>query len=226
MYSDRWYDALGVFGHLSDISSPSLVWSRLLQVANVSESGDDSATLTALIAGVTGSYYSSWGTSYFQQTNYRWKITGPGQPPSSGPAPDDVTINPGVETTIAAAQYQATLANVSGESDILLVGLLTGYGRVHDQGWGIDTPLDSSGPLALCLRDDGCKCDDDSSGHVMETQQAHKPIAIGIDGGDTIAAVFLAGHSLNEYLQEEAREAPAIPGAGARRWWWRRRWWR
>ena len=104
---------------------------------------------------------------------------------------------------------------MSGESDILLVALLTGYGRVHDQGWGIDTPLDASGPLALCLRDAGCKCDDDSSGHVMETQPAHKPIAIGIDGGDTIAAVFLAGHSLNEYCRKKPEKTPPPnPGGG------------
>ena len=128
-----------------------------------------------------------------------------------------MTINPGTETSISAPSYQATLANVSGESDILFVALLTGYGRVHDQGWGIDTPLDASGPLALCLRDAGCTCEDE--GHVMETKPAHWPIAIGIDGGDTVAAVFLSGHSLNEYCKKKPEKhtpSPAPnPGGGA-----------
>ena len=87
VYSDRWYDALGVFGHMSDISSPSLVWSRLLSVANVSEGGDDATTLSTLIEGISTSYYSSWGASYFQQTNYRWKITGQASRPSPGRRP-------------------------------------------------------------------------------------------------------------------------------------------
>ena len=136
VYSDRWYDAIGVFGHLSDITGASIVWPRLAPVAVVSQNGNDANTLSSLIEGVSTSYYSTWGASYFQQTNYRWKITGPGQPPSSGPAPDDATINPGTDTMISAPPYQATLTNVSGESDILVVALLTGYGRVHDQGWG------------------------------------------------------------------------------------------
>jgi hypothetical protein len=29
VFSDRWYDAIGVFGHLSDITGASVVWSRL-----------------------------------------------------------------------------------------------------------------------------------------------------------------------------------------------------
>ena len=172
--------------------------------------------MSTFIEGISTSYCSTWGASYFQQTNYRWKITGPGQPPFSGPAPDDVTINPGTETMITAAPYQATLANVSGGSDILLIALLTGYGRVHDQGWGIDTALDASGPLALCLRDAGCKCDGDGEGHVMETQKANGPIAIGIDGGDTVANVGLAGHSLNESCRKkpEKPKPPQGPGGG------------
>jgi len=214
VYSDRWYDALGVFGHLSDISSPSLVWSRLLSVANVSEGGNDATTLSTLIEGISTSYYSTWGASYFQQPNFRWKITGPGQPPFSGPAPDDATINPGTDTSIFAPAYQATLTNVSGGSDILVISLLTGYGRVHDQGWGIDTALDASGPLALCLRDAGCKCDNDSEGHVMETKKANAPIAIGIDGGDTVANVGLSGHSLNEFCRKKPEKPTPTPDPG------------
>ncbi len=210
VYSDRWYDAIGVFGHLSDITGASIVWPRLAPVAVVSQNGDDANTLSSLIEGVSTSYYSTWGASYFQQTNYRWKITGPGQPPSSGPAPDDATINPGTDTMVSAAPYQATLTNVSGESDILVVALLTGYGRVHDQGWAIDTALDSSGPLALCLRDAGCKCDD-GEGHVIETKQATAPIAVGIDGGDMVAQVFLSGHSLNEFCKKKPEKTPPAP---------------
>ena len=103
VFSDRWYDAIGVFGHLSDITGASIVWSRLAPVATVSQNGNDANTLSSFIEGISTSYYSTWGASYFQQPNYRWKITGPGQPPSSGPAPDDVTINPGTDTTITAA---------------------------------------------------------------------------------------------------------------------------
>ena len=96
-----------------------------------------------------------------------------------------------------------------------MISLLTGYGRVHDQGWGIDTALDASGPLALCLRDAGCKCDNDSEGHVMETKKANAPIAIGIDGGDTVANVLLSGHSLNEFCRKKPEKTPPPnPGGG------------
>jgi hypothetical protein len=214
VYSDRGNDAMGVFGHLSDISAASVVWSRLAPVAVVSQDGNDANTLSSLVEGVATSYYSTWGASYFQQTNYRWKITGPGHPPSSGPAPDDATINPGTDTAITALPYQATLTNVSGGSDILVVSLLTGYGRVHDQGWGIDTALDSSGPLALCLRDAGCKCDSDSEGHVIDTKPAKAPVAIGIDGGDAVALVGLSGHSLNEFCRKKPEKPAPPPGGG------------
>lgn len=217
VYSDRWYDAIGVFGHLSDITSASVVWPRLAPTAVISENGDDAATLASYIQGVSTSYFSTWGASYFQQSNYRWKIAGPGQPPYSGPAPDDAVINPGTITTITAAPYQATLTSVSGGSDILGVELLNGYGRIHDQGWAIDTALDPSGPIMLCLRDAGCKCDEDSDGQVPETKKATGPISIGIDGGDSTAVVGLAGKSLNDFCKKKPEKKPTPtppPGGG------------
>ncbi|HKW00706.1 MAG TPA: VWD domain-containing protein [Vicinamibacterales bacterium] len=216
VYSDRWYDAIGVFGHLSDITSASVVWSRLASTAVTSQSGDDAATLAAFIQGISTSYYSTWGASYFQQSNYRWKIAGPGHPTYSGPAPDEAVINPGTVTTITAASYQATLTNVSGGSDIVGIELLSGYGRVHDQGWGVDTALDSSGPLLLCLREAGCKCDGDSEGEVPDTKKATAPIAIGIDGGDQVALVGLAGKSLNDFCKKKPEKTPkpTPPGGG------------
>jgi hypothetical protein len=212
VYSDRWYDAIGVFGHLSDITGASVVWPRLAPTAVTSQNGDDAATLAAYIQGVAESYFSTWGASYFQSTNYRWKITGPGQPPSSGPAPDDAEINPGTDTMITAAPYQATLTSVSGGSDLLVVALLTGYGRAHDQGWAVDTALDSSGPLVFCLRDQGCKCEDEPDIPLPpEVKQATAPISIGIDGGDQVAQVFLSGHSMNEFCKKKPEKTPPAP---------------
>ena len=212
VYSDRWYDAIGVFGHLSDITGASVVWPRLAPTAVTSENGDDAGTLASYIQGVAESYFSTWGASYFQQTNYRWKITGPGQPPSSGPAPDDVEINPGTDTTISAPSYQATLASVSGGSDFIVVALLTGYGRVHDQGWAVDTALDPSGPIVLCLREAGCKCEDEPDIPLPpEVKQATAPISIGIDGGDQVAQVWLSGHSMNEFCKKKPEKTPPAP---------------
>ncbi len=212
VYSDRWYDAIGVFGHLSDITGASIVWPRLAPTAVTSENGDDAATLAAYIQGISTSYFSSWGASYFQGTNYNWKIAGPGQPPSSGPAPDDVEINPGTDTTISAPSYQATLASVSGGSDFIVVALLTGYGRAHDQGWAVDTALDPSGPLVFCLREAGCKCEDEPDIPLPpEVKQATAPISIGIDGGDQVAQVWLSGHSMNEFCKKKPEKTPPVP---------------
>lgn len=208
IYSDRWYDAIGVFGHLSDITSASVVWSRLASTAVTSQNGDDAATLAAYVQGISTSYFSTWGASYFQQSNYRWKIAGPGHPTYSGPAPDEAVINPGTVTTISAAPYQATLTSVSGGSDIVGVELLSGYGRIHDQSWVVDTALDASGPVLLCLREAGCKCDGDSEGTVPDTKKATAPISIGIDGGDSTAVVGLGGKSLNDFCTKKPEKTP------------------
>jgi uncharacterized protein YdeI (BOF family) len=213
VFSDRWYDAIGVFGHMSDITGASIVWPRLMSIAKVSEAGDDVATLNTLIQGVSSSYFSSWGASYFQQPHDRWNIHGPGHPPSSGPAPDSITVNHGDEKVLdSTPSYQASLYNVSGDADIVTVKLLSGYGRLHDAGYGIDTSLDASGPLVLCLKNGGCTCPPDSTGKVIATKEARGPLSVGLDGGDSTAQIVFTGHSLDEFCKPKKPKPPNPPG--------------
>ncbi|HUL72059.1 MAG TPA: VWD domain-containing protein [Vicinamibacterales bacterium] len=215
VYSTRRYDGVGVFGHFNDIAPESIVWSRLLDVVQASQGANNEAALNTLIKGAASSYYSSWGPSYFQQAHDLWRIARPSAPSMSGPAPDPTNLVPGAGTQISAGKYQATITNVTSEADLLVVSLLTGYGRLHDSGFHVDTALDSGGPIVLCLKQGGCKCDDGSDGAGMTTTDATAPIAIGIDGGDTVAQVALEARSLPNFCQKpHDSPAPAPPGNG------------
>jgi von Willebrand factor type D domain len=216
LYSDRWYDAIGVFGHFSDLAPQAIAWGRLLDVVKASQGNQNEAALNALIDGARTSYFSDWGASYFELARDRWRIASPNAPTISGPAPDAVNLVPDATTQISAGPYQATMATVTSDADLLVVSLLTGYGRAHDEGFGLDTALDTGAPLVLCLKQGGCTCPDGSNAAGVETQRATSPIAIGIDGGDTTAQVELMAKPLPTFCQQpnDNRPPPPPPGGG------------
>jgi len=217
VYADRSYDAIGVYGHMSDVAGNDIVWSRLLPMVSAGVGGNDADPFKLLIQGNATNYYTSWGSSYFQVggTNVSWKISGPGSPPGSGPPPMSISVDPGADTDLPPVEPdEAGLFTLNGGADVVMVSLLTGYGRLHDQAFGLDTALDTSGPLALCLKAGGCTCPDGTPGASMFTQPATAPLAVGVDGGDRTAQVAVSGRSLDDFCKKPDKKQPSPPGGG------------
>ena len=151
-YTDRSYDAIGVFGHLSDLLGDQAVIPRLLPVVTRAVGGDDDDAFGYLIQGNETEYLNSWGSSY-ELTGGRklWSMTGPGHPPDSGGAVQSVTINAGDKETYVYNPWNAHVVKVVGNADIVSAALLVGYGRLHDDGYGIDT-VDGHERTAEALR--------------------------------------------------------------------------
>jgi hypothetical protein len=82
----RSYDAVGVFGHMSDIAGNSAVWSALLPMIPLGVTAQSTSALNLLLQGQDVSYYSSWGSSYFRLSDRPiWNIQGPGMPSAGTP---------------------------------------------------------------------------------------------------------------------------------------------
>jgi hypothetical protein len=215
MYLKRRQDAIGVFGHMSDVAGDATVWERLLPMVTAGASGNNLTALGLLIAGHEISYYTSWGSSYFESpSNQPWRMNGPGSPPTSGPAPDSVTVSVDNDAMINIGPYQARLTQAQSTADIVLVSLMTGYGRLHDQDFVVDTDLDSSGPLGLCLKAGGCTCPDGSPGASLITKLAKAPVSIGSDGGDTTTQIALVGSSLDKFCKKPDQKSSTAPQPG------------
>ncbi len=218
-YSDRQYDAFAVYGHLGDVAGNDAVWPRLLPLVVAALNGSDDAAFKSLISGYESQFYSAWGASYFLEpaAHWQWGMQSPGQAPDHGPAPTSVTVNSATDETLTPVEpYQSGLVQLSGDADIVVVKLLTGYGRLHDHDFAIDTALEAAGPLALCVKTGGCKCPDGSPGASLSTKLATMPVSIGINGGDTTAVVGVAGQSLDRFCQKPQSKTPASlpPGGG------------
>lgn len=219
-YADRSYDAIGVFGHLSDVAGNDAVWPKLLPMVSAGVNKDDDAAFKLLIQGNALQYYTSWGSSYFEAPgNTQWAMLSPGSPPTSGPAPTSISVEAGTEEALSpVGPYQSGLFQLTGGADIVAVALFTGYGRLHDQGFAVDTALDNSAPLKLCLKQGGCTCPDGSPGASQFTKGAIPPLSIGINGGDTTAQVGVAGKSLDDFCKKPEKpspQQPQAPGGGA-----------
>ncbi len=140
--------------------------------------------LKALLEAHRTEYYTSWGSSYFEASGHTpWTILGAGPVPPQGPQPDTITIDPNFNEVLpAAGPYISKLFQVSGSADTAVVSLLAGYGRLHDQSFSVNTALDESGPIALCLKQGGCKCPDGSPGASEVTQKTALPQSIRLNG--------------------------------------------
>ncbi len=212
-YSDRTYDGVGLFGHLGDVlGDQTAVWGHLLQVNADAVNGEDSKAWKGLIAGVSDRYYDTRGASYYEtHDGPDWFMGGPGTP-SSGASPRSVNIGPDDGQEIGLLDpYQAAQTDITGNADVLVITLSSGYGKAHDADFGVDKTLDTMAPLALCLKDGGCKCPDGSPGASEHSIQAKGTISVGLDGGDQSLAAYAAGASLDDFCK---KPDPTPPGPG------------
>ncbi len=215
LYTQRSYDGVGVFGHLSDLSGSDLVWSRLLPLVQADIGGHNADAFNALLQGYRDEFFTSWASSYFEQAGHKpWMMGGPGPVQATGPAPQAVSLDPNYTNVLTAGSDQSALFQISGGADVAIVSLLTGYGRLHDQGFSVDTALDSSAPLVLCLKQGGCKCPDGSPGASQYTTDATAPLSLGINGGDVTANIGLVGEPLEHFCKQPEPEHPPDPGPG------------
>jgi len=217
VYDDRSQDAIGVFGHQRDLKGEGWVWGKLLPVYMAGLGHNSAPAFNFLVQGNQIEYFTSWGSSYFEVFGHApWTMAGPGSPPSTGPPPNPATAATDTADILnpSAGPSQSGLFQVSSSADIVIVRLLTGYGRLHDQNFAVDTALDVSGPLALCLMEGGCTCPDGSPGASLSTQRASAPLSIGISGGDTTAQVGVAGVSLDKYCKKPQEKTPPQPKHG------------
>jgi von Willebrand factor type D domain len=216
-FNDRSYDAVGVYGHEGDLAGDqSMIWPLLLGIVTDNVGGHDSAALTLLMSSDSDRFYSTWGGSYYEdQAQSDWHMAGPGTPPSSGPTPRSVTIGSEDAQEIGLfGPYQAAQTVIDATGDILVVNLTSGYGKVHDSDYAVDKTLDTSAPLALCVKQGGCKCPDGTPGASEHTIPATSPITVGLDGGDTSLAAYAAGDSLDKYCKQPDPPPPSGGGPG------------
>ena len=78
-------------------------------------------------------------------------MTGPGHPPESGIGPQKMSVDAGSGSPIYLMNpYRVEMREINGNADIIGLHLFSGYGRVHDDNFGIDLPLDTSGKTRAC----------------------------------------------------------------------------
>jgi len=219
-FHQRDYDGIGIFGHMSDRAGDAAVWNKLLKLV-VDGAGDKYgfAAFDDLIAGWETDYFQSWGSSYFlSKMKPSWDMTGPAHPPDSGMAPTKKFIPRDTPQLLdSSGPYESQVLELTTDADVLEIALLTGYGRVHDQGFALDSALDSSGPTALCLKSGGCACPDGSPGASTFTQRATAPISVGLNAGRSTGQIGVAGVSLDEFCKEpdpKPGPEPPAPGGG------------
>jgi hypothetical protein len=211
LYVNRAYDAVGVYGHLSDLAGNDTVWSRLLPV--VQADLDTAGPLNVLTEGYQTDFYTNWGPSYFRVPSHKpWNMLGPGLLIDEFPNPQDINVTPDFLDQFTAGSDLGATYDLDGTADIVIVSLMTGYGRLADASFTLDTPLDSSGPLMLCIKVGGCKCPDGSPGASMFTKNATAPLHLGINGGETTAQVGVVGEPLDHFCQKP--DPPQPPGGG------------
>ncbi len=215
-YNQRRDDGVGVFGHEGDLSAagqPAL-WPILLPVVSAGIQGADSAALATLMQSDSNRFYSTWGASYFEDSsNSDWDIEGPGQPGKNAAAPQSITVDNGDNQFIGnTGPFQAQYVAISGSADILVVTLSSGYGDLHDSGYAVQQTLDDVAPVALCLKQGGCRCPDGSPGASALTMPATAPIDVGMDGGSFSLVAGADGESLDQFCKQPDPPPPSGPG--------------
>ncbi len=226
-FVERGQDGLGVFGHLADVSgSDSLVWTRMLPMIATALASGDLDAFQYLIGGQVFDYYTTWGPSYFLEgAKPNWGMTSPGQPPMQKHAPLEITVNAGDEKIFPdVGYYEAGTVKLSSDAYILAVGVFTGYGRLHDEKFGLDTVLTADTTVPMCLKSGGCTCPDGSAGASLITKPAKAPIYLGLAGADGIALSGAVAEKLDEFCKkpkDPPLKAVNPPRERGRRWRWR-----
>jgi len=211
----RSYDAVGVYAHMADLAGDAAVWPKLLPMVKTAIGGgqNDIDAFNLLTQGTQITYFTDWGSSYFEvDQRTPWEILNRYPPKLGGLPPQSVTVDGHtVEMLPAAGPYEGELFQLTGSADVVIVGLLSGYGRLHDEQFAIDEALDADAPLALCLKSGGCKCPDGSPGASLFTKNAVAPLSIGVNGGDKGMLGGVAGESLDKFCKQP--DPPEPPGS-------------
>ena len=126
-FYSRTYDAVGVFGHASDLSGTDGVWSRMMTVASMSTQQQSDTVLKAEIAGFSESYFSSWGASYFRETTIPGRFTAPGSRCRTARARQNQTRRGRTESAVGRP-VRSDADQRRNTEDILEVALVQGYG--------------------------------------------------------------------------------------------------
>jgi hypothetical protein len=218
-YSNRGQDAIGVFGHLTDTAGSLAVWPKLLPVVRRAVPQSAPSTLSPfdlLIQGSDNAYLSSWGSSYFLTSGkVPWTMSEPGSPPTTGDDPGTMKLDADTNTIISVTPpYTARILKLSGNADVAYLGLMTGYARLHDNTYKVDTPLDSSGALALCLKPEGCTCPKGSPGDSLGMQRATMPLSLGMEAGESGTQILMIGKQLDLHCKKPDPDPPNPPGGG------------
>jgi hypothetical protein len=212
-YTDESYSAIGVYGHEGDVAGDqATVWPKLLPMVSADVGHHDVAALNLLIGGTSQHYFESWGPSYYQEAKPDWHMVGPAKPPSSGPAGANIVVNNDSTQAVGTGPtYEAQLRDITGDADILVIRLASGYGEVHDGDYSVNQALSTTAPLALCQKPGGCKCPDGSAGASEHTIPSTGIVTLGLDGGDTGLAADAHGVPLDKYCRQP--DPPGLPPA-------------
>ncbi len=200
-YYKRLHDAVGVFAHQSDLVGDNDDVEQAAARRARRTAGCERERLGAVDSGERDTLLLVLGRQLLPNATKNVMVHGgTSTPPMYGPNPDVVTVDDGTAQMLASIPSdQAQLWKIEGHADVVIILLLTGYGRLHDEGVHLDTQLTDGQPLAHCLKDGGCTCPDGTPGASLVTKQATRPVAIGVDGGDYIVQLgVVEGDSLGQ----------------------------
>lgn len=202
----REYDAVGVFAHFGDVVGQQNVWPHLLPAVVAGIDGQNIAAIETLAMGNLTAFFSSWGSSYFEEAgHHNWFTEGPGAVATNGPDPTTFSVGDEDNVWIAPASMgTVSLSRVDASADVVTIIPVAGYGMVHDADNAVDLTLDTTGPISLCLRPEGCTCPEGSVGAATTIVPATGPLTIGLAGGDQDGSAAISGYSLDSYCRKPA----------------------
>ena len=214
---DRDYDAVGFFGHLSDVGGITLVAQNLLPAFVAGVDKEDESAFAIAVGELEDKAFDSWASSYFLAHHQKklWDMRGPGSPaniPGTGAPPETVTVNAGFSSPLPkAAQWELSLVRLESGADMIEITADSGHVALIDQSEKINFAVINSEPIRFCLRDK-CECPPGSTGTVPSSIPATAPFDVGLTGGRHGASGHVQGFSLDDYCTKPPK--PPSPGGG------------
>ena len=213
---DRSYNAIGFYGHLSDVTNAGAVAKNLIP-AYLAGKGSSGAAYGLLAGSSEDAMLDSWGSSYFlgHPGKELWTMKGPapGNIPGSGPEVTTVSVGPGdSEFLPKAGAWETTQSRVRSSAEIVEFTLDSGHSAVLDTMWERTLHPAVGETLRFCTLEEGCQCPEDTDGTVPLTRPGHPPFDVGLTGGRVGASAHVRGHTLKDYCKDRA---PLQPPAGA-----------
>jgi hypothetical protein len=98
--------------------------------------------------------------------------------------------------------HQAQVLEVSSSGDVIVFGMIHGYGRMHDKGFNVDQLLNDGDFVSLCLKPEKCQCLADTPGASVNFTNATPPISVGLQAGGDFAQAGAIAKSLDQYCKK------------------------